>query len=49
MNETLSRTATDDKDVQEKASASICANSDFRSTEIDESELHDEKYDEQRI
>jgi hypothetical protein len=43
MNETLSGTTTDDKDVQEKASASVRANSNSRSTEVDESELHDEQ------
>jgi hypothetical protein len=48
-NEAFSGTITDDKDVQEKASASICANSDSVSNEIDESEMQEEKQDEQRI
>jgi hypothetical protein len=48
-NEVFCGTRTDDKDVEQKASASIRANSDSVSNDIDESDLQDEKHDEQRI
>jgi hypothetical protein len=49
MNEVFCGTRTDDKDVEQKASASIRANSDSISNDIDENGLQDEKHDEQRI
>jgi hypothetical protein len=48
-NEIFSRTTTDDRHVQEKASASIHGNSDSVSNEIDEIDLQFEKHSEQRI
>jgi hypothetical protein len=48
-NEVFCDTRTDDKDVEQKASTSICANSDSVSNDIDESELQNEKQYEQRI
>jgi hypothetical protein len=49
MNDTLSGTATDNKDVIWKPPASIRANFDSFSNEIDESDLQFEKHPEQRI
>jgi hypothetical protein len=49
MNDPLSGTTTDNKYVILKASASMRANSDSVSNEIDESDLQYEKHDEQRI
>jgi hypothetical protein len=49
MNKASSGTTIDDKDVEEKAPSSIRANSESCSNEIDESELQDEKQEEQRI
>jgi hypothetical protein len=48
-NNVFSRTTTADKDVQQNAPASIRANSESVSNEIDESESQHENHDEQRI
>jgi hypothetical protein len=49
INDIFSGTTTDDKNVAVKTSASMHANSDSVSNEIDESDLQDEKHPEQRI
>jgi hypothetical protein len=49
MKDAFSGTTTDDKDVLQKAPASIRTNSDSASNEIDTSELESEKHSEQRI
>jgi hypothetical protein len=49
MNQVRRETTTKSRSVPAKASASICGNSESVSNEIDESELQDEKHDEQRI
>jgi hypothetical protein len=49
MNETLTGTTTKERCVPAKAPASIRVNSEYLSNEIDESDLQDEKHDEQRI
>jgi hypothetical protein len=48
-NEAFVGTTTDGKAAKRKASASIYANSDSVSNEIDESDWQSEKQDEQRI
>jgi hypothetical protein len=48
-NDLFAETTTDGKDVQLNAPVSIPANSDSASKEIDESDFHSEKHDEQRI
>jgi hypothetical protein len=49
MNDALSGTTTENKDVLKKASAPIHSNSDSGSNAIDESEWNFEKHAEQRI
>jgi hypothetical protein len=49
MNDALSGTTTDGKDVLLKAQASMRVNSDSVSNEIDESEMQCEKHSEERI
>jgi hypothetical protein len=49
MNETLTGTRTKPRHTAVKAPSWMLVNSDFVSNEIDESELQDEKHDEQRI
>jgi hypothetical protein len=49
MNETLPGTTTKDRSVALQARASMRANSESVSNEIDESELEYEKHSEQRI
>jgi hypothetical protein len=49
MNVGLSGTTIKDKFVSQQASASMRANSEFVSNEIDESDLQYEKHHEQRI
>jgi hypothetical protein len=48
-NDTFPETITDDKIVILKASASMCANSDYVWNEINESEQQYEKHAEQKI
>jgi hypothetical protein len=49
MKDAFSGATTDDKDVPQRAPASIRTNSDSASNEIDKSELQSEKHSEQRI
>jgi hypothetical protein len=49
MNETLPGTTAKDRSVAPQARASMRANSESVSNEIDESDLQYEKHDEQRI
>jgi hypothetical protein len=49
MNDMFPGRTTRDAFVAQKAPVRICVNSEFVSNKIDESERHNEKYNEQRI
>jgi hypothetical protein len=49
MKQTVEGITTEQRDVRLSAKASIRFNPEFDSNEIDESDLHDKKHDEQRI